>query len=58
MARAENSITTAITAAMTTSSPTDATAAKSSWRKPVVEETACGCEINCYATSSGVRRAS
>jgi hypothetical protein len=57
MARAENSITTAITA-MTTSSPTDATAAKSSWRKPVVEETACGCEINCYATSSGVRRAS
>ncbi len=54
MARAENSFTTATTS----SSPTDATAAKLSWRKPVVEETACGCEINCYATSSGVRRAS
>ncbi len=53
MARAENSFTTATTS----SSPTDATAAKLSWRKPVVEETACGCEINCYATSSGVRRA-
>jgi len=26
------------------------------WRKPVIEETSCALEINCYATSSGSQR--
>jgi hypothetical protein len=27
--------------------------AKAAWRKPVMTESNCGLEINCYATSSG-----
>ncbi|MCH7599160.1 MAG: pyrroloquinoline quinone precursor peptide PqqA [Myxococcales bacterium] len=44
------------TTSTSAASPGQESAAKLAWRKPVVEETACGCEINCYATSSGLRR--
>jgi len=35
------------------STPKTAGPSKPSWRKPTIVETACGLEINCYATPKG-----
>ena len=50
MARAGSTETVA------TANAAEQSAARPVWRKPEIQEMACGCEINCYAVSSGVRR--